>query len=1243
MRKTPPAIRIGSEGVVLLIAITLLLYSTRASRAADNARMETNGFRFVDLSPFASSAEGSIRQFSVLPTGWQNFHGVPFLVGARLAVTGIESATYGEFFPAEVTGIKIGGPAKRIHLLHATMFAEKDGVPLAKVVFRYAQGGQESVRLGYGVHARAWITPRREKKTELFDPNSQLAWSELDERRGTSVRIFQTALENPRPAEAVVSIDVVSLFSHAASFISAISVETPESNRPANRPLPSRKPVRDLQQFGDSTYRRELSVRVTDGPSGGPPPNAIVVLGVSDDKETYFFGETKPNAQGLCRMPYPVQHAVGINLWVHAPGRAPTIISESKTNRAAFSGDYVVTLKPGTTVGGIVKGVTGTPIAGAQVIIHKVTRLSPHHYGRVEFDVAVTGADGKWASPSLPEDLRGIGFQVSHPDYRSTLFVTAGYAPPPTNTSASSSATSPSSARLAETTPVRSTARSTTVPPRAATASPGPNISVLTTNALLTASAELTVPPSIVLEGTLVDAEGKPVPATEIIIQRPDLDRKYARTDAQGHFRTRVPEPGTATLMVLREGFSPVSRNVNVAANMASIEIKLAPPHVLRGRVQDRNGRPVSEARVKLDSWNNATDLLNFQALTDAQGTFVWTGAPMDQVSFYVSKTNYLNHRSSVPAQTGQATLILNRPPGVYGKVFDAETRQPIDSFTVIPGRKYSSSDAQIHWERSYAMRGRQGEYSLKMDSYLFQPEGRVVIEAMGYEPQVSPAFTNSASYAADFALKKGKGIRGVVQWADGTPVPGAALVLAERGEYAYLESGRLRANSSSGDMIYAEASGRFEFPAKLEPDKIFVSHEQGFAQSTVSNVVQSGKIVLERWGRVTGRMLVGDTLDFKQWLRLQTLYDRYADASARPSRLSFSSKAEFNGDRSFVFDKVVPGEHQISLEYQLGANRNGGETPLSHGFPVVVKPGETTDVAVGGTGRQVTGRVKVVGSDPSDVAWRRDVHKLSLALPNPVPPPTNVSSLRPAEQQRAWNDYNQRQREFWQSEAGRAHQRAERTYVLLFDSEGNFRADHVPPGPYHLTLNFTDPDEEYYNRRSIGSLSQEIVVPNEKDAQVNAPWDIGLVEVAIRSRLRIGRQVPAFEAKTADGKTIKLSDYRGKPLLLQFWGQSLGYSISDFQLLQQFQDSYVTAGQLAILGCNLDADTDSARQFVKNQNMTWTQTYLGAWNQTPIPGMFGLQGSGACFLIDAEGKLASNPMRGNSLRNALLSLFSNE
>jgi thiol-disulfide isomerase/thioredoxin len=1211
------------------LALVLACSSLAVAGAAEN-------FSFIDLAPFAITEDEPVtRQLKSLPEGPQTFNGVPFLAATPMALTGMESARIADVFPHTISGIKIGRSAKRIHLLHATMFAEKDGTPLAKIVFHYASGSNEVVRLGYGVHTRAWLTPRLEKRAELFDSNSQLAWSEPDERRDTRLRLFQTAIENPRAGETIARIDLVSLFSHAAPLVVAMTAEGPESKLPVRGSVASRKAVRDLHALPEKVYRDELSLRVQDE-SGAPLTNAVASLSITDDKESYYLASTTVDARGIGRLPYPPLHAVGISVWVHAPGRMPAVIAESKTNVSKFAGAYTVTLRRGTTIGGIVKDAQGQPVAGAEIVIHYATRLSAHHYSRLDYDLTRTGADGKWTSDSLPANLSGLGFQISHPDYRPGFYATAGYAPPPTNSSSSSSSSSSTSVsyrRLADGTMEPITTRRVTV---GATRGALP---LLTTNALLASSAELILQPAILITGTALNSSGRPLTNASVIFQQnsPLSERRFLRTDAQGRFRTMASAPGSGTLNLVLENQTPKYAAVNIAPGMPPVELKLDPPRVLRGKVQDRNARPVAGARVRVDQWQGTTDLLRFSALTDEQGTFVWTGAPVDQVTFFVSKTNFSNTRSSFSGNIENITITLSRPAGIYGKVFDAETKKPIETFTIIPGRKYSTNEKRINWDRSDMLRGFAGEYSMRLSSYYFQPEARLLIEAPGYEPQVSRAFNGIDSYTNDFALKRGQGVRGVVLAPDGTPAAGAALAMVEKGESGYMDnSGQVRGNNGNGDVVRSDTQGRFEFVPKLDPDKVFVTHAQGFGEIKVADLAKNGgRITLQKWGRAAGAVRVGEKGQTDATVRLTSNYEMTVDEEGRSSGFSFSLKSDPDSEGNFVFEKVPPGEHRLALEYRFKDDRSG-EPAWSHGFFVNVKPGETAQATLGGNGRRVVGRVILTGGDHSDVDWKRDVHRLVLVLP---PLPGQQGNFRgavpQAQEQLVFLGGLNVQAPPVDMAAMRERQRAERSYVLLIETNGTFRADNVPPGKYQLVLNVTDPEDEYYNRRSIGTAAREVIVPDENGAALNAPFDIGAVDLTIRPRLRVGKVVPSFEGKTQDGKTIKLSEFRGKPVLLHFWGLSLGYNTSELTILKELQASY--ADKLVILGCNLDGPGNNPEQFAQRQGFTWKQIYLGQWDQTPVPGMFGFNGNSGAVLIDAEGKLASGAMRGTLIRNTVV------
>jgi peroxiredoxin len=270
-------------------------------------------------------------------------------------------------------------------------------------------------------------------------------------------------------------------------------------------------------------------------------------------------------------------------------------------------------------------------------------------------------------------------------------------------------------------------------------------------------------------------------------------------------------------------------------------------------------------------------------------------------------------------------------------------------------------------------------------------------------------------------------------------------------------------------------------------------------------------------------------------------------------------------------------------------------------------------------------------------------VHRLTLVLP-PLPgQPVNAGGNFPPGQEPLvfLGGLNRAAVQPIDPKVLRERQRAERMYVLLFDTNGTFHVDNVPPGQYQLMLSATDPEDEYYNRRPIGAMSKEVVVPDEKNAKVNAPLDIGAIDLAIKPRVRIGRVVPPFEGKTSDGKTIKLSDFRGKMVILHFWGTELGYNTTELTALKEIHSSYGTSGKVVILGCNLDSNAKNAEQFAQRQGLTWTQIYLGQWNTTPVAGMFGINGSSACVIVDAEGKLASANFRGTAVRSMVANALS--
>lgn len=1189
-------------------AVALAPLSAQPVAVAANASAE---FHPVVLTPIASAiptnpSPNAARSWSTLPRGRQTFGGVPFQIDGRLLLTGMRDASDGEFYPARLPEVRLGRKATRLHLLHACIGEDKDGVPLARVTFHYGNGEQRSIRLAYGVHTRDWVRDANELKSDLVDADSRLAWSSANDdfdRPGGSLRLFQSALNNPLPGVPIQHIELVSLFSRATPFFVALTAEAGPAP-PESTTLSPRRIVKKSQDLEETNYHDAFVIRVTDPASKQSLTNAQAVLTISDDASAFYFGEARTDATGTIRLSYPPQQTVSFAALVRAPGRVPFLFTGTKTNGGDFPRHIDAALDTGSKIGGIVTQPDGKPVSGAEVVIYKVTREGPRDFTRIDHDTVRTGSDGRWNTTTVPRDFEGFSFHVSHPEHRATAF--------------------------AQTAPANSTS---------------PLARSVTKENLLGGQATFELLPALRIEGVVADNSNKPVGNVEV--HQVDTDRwqttRTIKSDARGHFALIVPEPGEVGLMFQAPGYRTKFQTVQVSPNQRSLSIAMTRATPFRGRVIDQNQQAVPGARVRLDTWNG-NRLLQWQTLADAQGRFVWENPAEGSLMFQISATNYTSTRMSFANPTAESTIRLRKLSRVVGRVVDAGTGKPLDEFTITRGRTYNYNEP-MRWDRYDSIRGRRAEYVVRLDDYSSSSGGgsQIMVEAPGYLPAASEIFAKPGLYTNNFSLKKGRGISGVVQLADGSPVANATLALVERSDSASMDRpGELRRNSG-GDFQRSNLRGQFEFAAKLEPHTVFAVHEKGFAEVSATNVAATGRVVLKPWGRVKGMVRLSHPPTQGFTVSLQNANWRYGDEGRSSSPLYLNLKAELDASGAFVIDRVPPGERRGVIQFKVN-DRENGRIATSHGTPVTVVPNETAEVTIGGEGRPVFGRVTVVGGDPEDVDWFRDTQSLQMQ----VNLPPNVASLMftpnmtEEEQRKAQKEYNDRLNAFWKTAPGQALARTQRDYVPLFQSNGTFRVGNVRPGNYYLNISVTNPDrpDNYYEH--IGSANKQVTIPPAPLDKPNEPFDLGEVPLQIRGTMRVGKRAPAFEVKTLDGKPLKLADFKGKYVLLDFWATWAGTRTLDVQILKALHEAYAKDDRLVMIGLNFDHELKPAETAIAQGGMKWTQCYVGSWNQSTLPASYGIQGLPETLLIDPEGKIAARNLRGTTIRNAVRNHLSN-
>jgi cytochrome c biogenesis protein CcmG, thiol:disulfide interchange protein DsbE len=116
----------------------------------------------------------------------------------------------------------------------------------------------------------------------------------------------------------------------------------------------------------------------------------------------------------------------------------------------------------------------------------------------------------------------------------------------------------------------------------------------------------------------------------------------------------------------------------------------------------------------------------------------------------------------------------------------------------------------------------------------------------------------------------------------------------------------------------------------------------------------------------------------------------------------------------------------------------------------------------------------------------------------------------------------------------------------------------------------------------------------------------------------KVGDDAPDFTLQTLDGKTVKLSDYRGTPVVLNFWASWCNPCREEFP---RFRDELAAhPGRFAVLGVDYKDIASDARKFAKSQRATWPMLDDPA---SAVSAAYGIRAVPQTFFIRRDGTIA--------------------
>ena len=113
-----------------------------------------------------------------------------------------------------------------------------------------------------------------------------------------------------------------------------------------------------------------------------------------------------------------------------------------------------------------------------------------------------------------------------------------------------------------------------------------------------------------------------------------------------------------------------------------------------------------------------------------------------------------------------------------------------------------------------------------------------------------------------------------------------------------------------------------------------------------------------------------------------------------------------------------------------------------------------------------------------------------------------------------------------------------------------------------------------------------------------------------------IGKLAPDFELSNLDGQVVSLSDFRGKPVFLNFWATWCGPCRFEMPFIQEMYEG-LSSEELVILAVNVREDPAKVREFVETFGFTFPVLLA---TSAEVPLAYNIRGIPATFFIDENG-----------------------
>ncbi|AWW32607.1 cytochrome C biogenesis protein [Echinicola strongylocentroti] len=138
---------------------------------------------------------------------------------------------------------------------------------------------------------------------------------------------------------------------------------------------------------------------------------------------------------------------------------------------------------------------------------------------------------------------------------------------------------------------------------------------------------------------------------------------------------------------------------------------------------------------------------------------------------------------------------------------------------------------------------------------------------------------------------------------------------------------------------------------------------------------------------------------------------------------------------------------------------------------------------------------------------------------------------------------------------------------------------------------------------------------------------------------LSIGQPAPEIALPDPEGEEVKLSDFKGKYVLIDFWAAWCKPCREENPNVVRLYNEYKEEG-FEVFGVSLDRSKDAWVKAIEEDNLTWTHVSDLKYFNSEAAATYKINAIPATYMIDPEGKIIAKDLRGPSLENKLKEIF---